>query len=62
MIPNEGNGLLVDWDLSKNSENVNIEGPPWKTGEKEFLPGQPVISTSLGFHSGGSTFWSDGLE
>lgn len=28
MIPNEGNGSLVDQDLSQNSENVSIEGPP----------------------------------
>jgi len=31
MIPNEGNGLLADWELSQNSENVNIEGPPEHT-------------------------------
>ena len=31
MITNEGNGLLVDWDLSKDIGASNIESPPERT-------------------------------
>ncbi|KIM37440.1 hypothetical protein M413DRAFT_30901 [Hebeloma cylindrosporum] len=43
MITSEGNGLLVDWDLSKDIERVHVESPSDRTGTWQFMAARLLL-------------------
>ncbi|KIM37455.1 hypothetical protein M413DRAFT_448506 [Hebeloma cylindrosporum] len=43
MITEKGTGLLIDWDLSKQVVNNNVESPPERTGTWQFMAARLLV-------------------